>query len=62
MNEWTLSTEHPGYRCKTIERGNFTVTILRPELAPEERARREAHIKAVAENALKNYIYKGDRT
>lgn len=56
MNDWTLSTEHPGYRCKTIERAGYTVTILRPVLEAQETAKRESHVKAVAESTLKNYI------
>ncbi len=56
MNNWTTSTEHPGYKCKTITRGNFTVTVFRPNLDEEEQAKRERQLKAVAESALKNYI------
>ena len=56
MNNWTLSTEHPGYRCKTIQRGACTVTVFRPILDEQESAKRENHVKAVAERALKNYI------
>ena len=56
MNDWTLSTEHPGYKCKTIQRGACTVTILRPVLDEQEAAKREKHVKAAAESALKNYI------
>lgn len=54
-NAWTLSSEHPGYRCKTIQRGACTITILRPELSDEERKRREDHVRAVAERVLSNY-------
>ena len=56
MNNWTASTEHPGYRCKTITRGNFTVTVFRPNLDEEEQAKRERQLKVAAESALKNYI------
>jgi hypothetical protein len=56
MNDWTLSTEHPGYRCKTIERGNYSVTILRPVLEEHEAAKRESHVKTAAESVLKKYI------
>lgn len=56
MNSWQLSTEHPGYRFKTITCGNCTVTVLRPELDPTTRTKVENHVKAVAEHTLKNYI------
>lgn len=56
MNSWQLSKEHPGYRFKTITCGNCTVTVLRPELDQEARAKVENHVKAVAEHTLKNYI------
>lgn len=56
MNEWTTSTEHPGYRCKTITRGNFTVTVLKPNLDQVEQAKRERHLKTAAESVLKNII------
>lgn len=58
-NTWAPSPEHPGYRCKTIQRGACTITILRPELGEEERHKREAHAKAVTERALASYIHKG---
>ena len=52
MNNWTTSTEHPGYRSKTITRGNFTVTVFKPNLDQAEQARRERHLKEVAESIL----------
>lgn len=56
---WTPSTEHPGYKVKTIQKGNCTIQILRPELDDKERKRREAHTKAVAERVLRDiYIRK----
>ena len=61
MNGWTSSTEHPGYRCKTVKRGNYTVTVLRPELKPEERVKREAHARAVAERTIKDYILRKEK-
>lgn len=56
MNNWTTSAEHPGYRCKTITRGNFTVTVLKPNLDEAEKAKRERHLKEVAESTLKDII------
>ena len=53
--EWVESTEHPSYKVKVIKYGNCTIEIYRPELDKAERAKREAHIKAVAERTLFNY-------
>jgi hypothetical protein len=61
VNTWTPSPDHPGYRIKIIEHNGCTIEILRPDLAEEERAKREKHAKSVMETTLKNYIYKGER-
>lgn len=61
-SEWARSPEHPGYSVKVIERGNCTIQILRPELPPEEQAKREAHTKAVAERVLRDYYIRKERT
>ena len=58
-NTWAPSPEHEGYRCKTIQRGACTITILRPALGDADRHNREAHVKSVAERALAPYILKG---
>ena len=58
MEGWQLSIEHPGYRYKTITCGACTITLLKPELDPVERTKRERHLKTVAENVLKNYFRK----
>lgn len=60
-NTWTASSEHPGYRCKVIQRGACTIQILRPELEPEEQRRREAHTQAVAERVLRDYYIRKER-
>jgi hypothetical protein len=60
--EWASSPDHPGYRVKIIERDNFTIEILRPELSAEEQTKREAHLKAVAERTLSNYYKRKERT
>ena len=58
-DNWTTSPEHPGYRIKTIQKGNCTIQILRPELDAKERTKREARAKAVAERVLRDsYIRK----
>ena len=53
---WAASPDHPGYRCKTLQREAFTVCILRPELDQEERQKREGHLKTVAASAVKDYM------
>jgi hypothetical protein len=53
--EWAESPEHPGYKCKTIKHGACTIHILRPDLGESERAKREAHLKNVAESTLRDY-------
>ena len=53
--EWVQSTEHPGYRVKVIKYGECTIQIFRPELTDAERAKIEAHVKAVAESTLFKY-------
>ena len=60
--EWVTSPEHPGYRVKIIQRGACTIQILRPELDAGERAKREAHVKAVAERVLRDYYKRKEAT
>lgn len=60
--EWADSPENPGYRVKVIKHGNCTIQILRPNLEDRERAKREAHTKAVAERTLSNYYKRKERT
>ena len=55
QTEWEISTEHPGYRMKVIELNGCTIKVLRPILDEKERAKREAHVKAVAERVLRDY-------
>lgn len=59
---WTASSDHPGYRCKTIQRGACTICVLRPELSGEEKRKREAHTQAVAERVLSQYYKRKERT
>lgn len=61
MNDWTTSTEHPGYRCKVIKRNNYTVTVLRPELKQAERVKQEDHVRAVTERTIKNYLIRKEK-
>ena len=52
---WEVSTEHPGYRVQVIQDNGCTMRIFRPELTPEEQAKRVARVKAAAERVLKEY-------
>lgn len=45
---WVDAPEHPGYKTTVIQRGNCIIHILRPQLTPEERAKRMAEIKKAA--------------
>lgn len=60
-NEWAESPEHPGYREKIIQKGECTIRILRPILDEKEQAKREAHVKAVAERVLSDYYKRKER-
>ena len=55
-NSATWTETGDGYRCKTIERNGCTISIFRPVLGQEEKAKREAHVQTVAAQALKNYL------
>lgn len=61
-NEWAISPDHPGYRVKVIKHGDCTIEILRPELDEKEQAKREAHLKAVAERVLRDYYKRKEKT
>ena len=61
-NNWAESPEHPGYLIKTIQKGSCTIHILRPVLDEKEKAKREAHVKAVAERVLRDYYIRKERT
>ena len=60
--EWVASPDHPGYRMKVIQHGSCTIQILRPELDEKEQAKREAHLKSVAERTLANYYKRKEQT
>ena len=53
--EWTVSTERPGYRVKTVKHGNATIEIYRPILTKEEREKREAQVIRQMEGVLNCY-------
>lgn len=60
MSEWTLSTSRPGYREKTIQRGQSTIRILRPILDAAETAKRETQARTAMESAMRTYIHKSE--
>lgn len=52
---WTTSPDHPGYKIKTIKKGNCTIQVLRPELDAKEQKKREARVQTVAERVMRDY-------
>jgi hypothetical protein len=51
----------PGYRTKTITRGNVTIVIHRPILSDKERAKRERAVETALSNYAKSiYIEQGE--
>ena len=55
MNEDWVTDVKPGYRTKTMQIGNCKVTVHRPILDDQERAKREARVI----DALRGLIKKG---
>ena len=53
METWTTSTDRPGYRCKTVQRGNATIIIYRPILTEAEAEKAQQRTRAELENALR---------
>ena len=56
MSTWTATPEHPGYRTKTLKRGNCTIVVHRPKLTDKDRATRER----IVESALASYGSKAE--
>lgn len=52
---WVELPEHPGYRCKLINRGNITIRVFRPILTDAGRKRREQQIMSAVGKILSNY-------
>ena len=42
MDQWNKTK--PGYKTKAVQHGSITVIIHRPELTPEQAARREKEV------------------
>ena len=53
--DWVISTDHPGYKVKTIKKGMCTFEVYRPILTDEERKKIEEHVKRTAESVLRSY-------
>ena len=52
---WVELPDHPGYLCKTIQRGNTTIRIFRPIITDTERKRREQQIMSAVGRILSKY-------
>ena len=52
---WVELPDHPGYLCKTIQRGNTTIRIFRPIMTDTERKRREQQIMSTVGRILSKY-------
>ena len=55
MNDWKPAPDRPGYRCKTIQRGQATIIIYRPELTEAEAAKAQQKARAALESALRDH-------
>jgi len=54
MDNWTISTDRPGYRCKTLQHGNCTIEIYRPIVTEAEAAKNEETARKALESALRS--------
>lgn len=52
---WVELPEHPGYRCKLIQRGTITIRVFRPILTETGRKRREQQIMSAVGKTLSKY-------
>lgn len=60
MSNWTTDAR-PGYRSKTIQRGNCTIVIHRPVLTKEETAKRERQVLNALEG-MRDYAFRKEIT
>ena len=49
------------YTVNTMQYGNCTIIIERPILLKSEQEKREAHVKAVAERVMRDYLARKER-
>ncbi len=55
MSNWIPSKANPGYIEKKIQSGAATITILRPDIGEEERAKRTEKARATLEVILREH-------
>ena len=55
MDKWIPSATNPGYIEKTIKCGAATITLLRPILGEEEKARRTEQARNVLANVMREH-------
>ena len=55
MSNWIPSAKNPGYIEKTIKSGAATITILRPILSEEEKAKRTEDVRATLESVMREH-------
>lgn len=60
-DNWTTDVR-PGYRTKTLQYKGCTITVHRPILSDEERARREQEVVTAMASAMRDYIFKKEAT
>lgn len=58
MEGWTTATDRPGYRCKTIQRGNASIVIYRPILERAEAAKAEKKACTALESVMRDYLHR----
>ena len=56
MENWTTATDRPGYRCKTVQRGNATIVIYRPILSEAEAQTAQERTCTALEAALREVV------
>ena len=54
METWKTATDRPGYRCKTLQRGNATIVIYRPILDEAAAEKAQQSTRAALEAALRS--------
>lgn len=53
MGKWNTATDRPGYRCKTLQRGNATIVIYRPILSEAEAAKAQEKARNALEGVMR---------
>lgn len=55
MEKWKTATDRPGYRCKTLQRGNATIVIYRPILSEAEAAKAQEKARNALESVMREH-------